>query len=325
MSNPAALSPCGHVFDYDCIRHEFEEAIIRRCPACREHVMEVIPGDRGDHIQLLAPTSIGKFPWGVDPRARDGMAAEMERRRLKESVNWHARYHSAFLKLNYPESGSDIIVEREIGVDIKQIGVKTITRFSRLFAIGNVPCTALQTGHIHHVDEVARLEAKKAIDENKIKVKFFLPAIETSSREAYYATFTDDFVDDRGIHVLMKMKECAYKSCIRYRHMTFIYEVELEETGPAYMPTDIENLKQTRCQYTADKDVDEEIRKAREEIQGALEWLQSTQQQEHPLHELESATTGICKPYNGERCAYCPQHHRNGDCKLPGYNPYAGK
>ncbi|RFU27714.1 hypothetical protein B7463_g8615, partial [Scytalidium lignicola] len=325
MSNPAALSPCGHIFDYDCIRHEFEVAIIRRCPTCREHVSEVKPRDRGYQLQLLAPTLLEKFPPGVDPRVRGGLAAETERRRLKESVDWHARYHSAFLNINYPESDSDMIVEREMGVDIRQCGLKTITRYSRLFAIGKVPCKALDPNHVHHVDEDSRLEATKAVAENKIKVKFFLPAIETSSREAYYATFTDDFVDERGIHVLMKMKESAYKSRTRYRHMTFIYEVELEETGPAYTKADIDNLERNRCNYTVDPDVREETRKAREEIQGALEWLQRTQQDGSQPYELERAITGLCEPPNGERCAYCPRHHRNGNCKLPGYNPYTGK
>jgi hypothetical protein len=93
-------------------------------------------------------------------------------------------------------------------------------------------------------------------------------------------------------------------------------DIRLVETGPP----DLENLQDGSSSFEVRGRV--RLRRAREEIEAALELLRSQRQEGVPgdnaYHELDNLTTGL-RPGDREDvgpCWYCQRHHRSGDCFL---------
>ena len=244
----------------------------------------------------------------------------LERDRLQRRPDAEVRHGPVrTLDICIQDGGIYVTVERELELLISREGLETTSYLSKKLNFECIsiedyngwpharasPLTPNNTSTSLQEYEKAKTEAFETIEKfmttnPKIgisEVKFSPKWLHPEERE-------------RGLEKTSVSKTIEYHKGF-YMPSLFVWETKLHERGPANANDD-PVLIIGPC-----TERENTVRKAREEIQGALEWF--SRREADQRDQLDRGSTNLLEPWvaGGGYCDYCNLPHRNGKCFLP--------
>lgn len=217
------------------------------------------------------------------------------------------------------DDGYDVNIKRTITLEVVQENVKTTSKIIRTVDIQYKVHDHRRWPHGWDASEEGRLELEKTKREvERLTNRWIHPSLEVS-KGTFVLHNEEIFRGRRGIHSFLKGKVTIEYSGRDLRSLKIVWEIELEEEGPANVDDDPEILPEDARSRSRTRR-EEHVNDAVEEFGTVLDWFHlrdSRNRTDSGWRRIDRATTNMLEASPPDPiCKYCQGEHRNGGCLL---------